>query len=484
FGLSRESKIIKMLQRATGHRRLNIFIQHYPLFYLYERGVEELLSACSVSVFLTEDVLLTIVALKALLCHFIKTESVDDALNSWVDCPFSEALLASILHTANAILKDVGIVLELEKHEECYSLNPSTETDIPRIIHKINEKLKSFNLKASLQLQKLLDPKNAVYYRLLQNPEGKAAVCYLDTRPWKAIFSEKNLQSTMIKLFTKGIKDNDILVEDIENEELIRQITPVKENDISLPVAVIDTLVDDYFNSPACQLIVSDDIPSDSEIKPDCLYLYKTEKSLEAVMKRDNKLTTVMFSHRSFTTEQYKELMQCFGTSGSTVELHQFTLHTLSRLCFESGKGCYVFAEDPGNIFEFLDDFPTFHVARENKFVQVTKIEKRATQRVDESCLVSSITRHLPLQSVIPETRAPEPVNLLSMPQSLEDLMSGPQRENELTEPKPKRLKLIENVSQPRLKDKKDLSLPEKQVATNTIDFDPRYPIGEGTYNR
>jgi len=456
FNLSGESKIIKMLQRKTGHRRLDFFIQYYPLFYQNQyEGVSELLNLCSVSILLKENTLQTILALKALLYPLKKSIKLPESLTRWVCKQFSEKFLVSILETANENLKDKGIILTLKSGKTHYGLSTSID-DIPGIVQQIEHKLKQFNLTDRLKLQKLLDPKNMVYYRLLSNPNDNAALYGFDIRPWKAIFYQQNLTNTKIaKLFKQGIQEKEIEVEGIEDETLIRQITTEGQPEyvVLLPVALIDTIMNDHFNFPAYQLIISDGIPSDAEVKPNYLYLYKTEIALEAIIKRGNKSEIMTFPPFSFTPQQDKELSASVDSSKLTVKLCQSTLSSLSRCCFELRKNFYVFAENNEELFEFMDDASAFFSGRQSKQVTVTKRKESKTLRVDAGCLSVFQPSHLPVHASSPQKRPPEPVNLLSMP-TFEDFMTV----SLLEEPPTKQLKLTENVSQALTMTKRKIS--------------------------
>ena len=367
--------LLQMLKRKGGHQRLKFFLDYYLFFYHCD-AIKELLVFCSFRDYLSTERLSTILALNALV-YYLKETTNNDKLNlvSWNSSRFPDeiSLLDTILKIVNKKLKGDICPLKLQSNNNNYRIISQTSCSV--ILTQIEKRLTQYFLNDKIQLHELLHVRNADCYRLLQNPEGNKQVYWLDVRPWKLVFPDQNLQTTLIKLFKKGVKDSDILLEENESSSQHLSIFRVGEYTLSIPVSVIETIVNDYPHLHRCQLIFSQHVPSDEETKLGFLYLYKTDKTLECIVKNDEKLDNLVINRSSLTPKQNDEISEALASTGLKVQLHQSTLRALSRLILDTGKNYYL-SDDSGEIIEFIDRPDNFFSPRENKLVTVTKINK------------------------------------------------------------------------------------------------------------
>ncbi|MES2141991.1 MAG: hypothetical protein V4471_03795 [Pseudomonadota bacterium] len=413
LGLSKDKRIYRLLQRKAGHQRLKFFL-HYYLFFYHCNAVQALLASCSISAYLSVEKLNTILALNA-LSYYLKETTNDDEFNllSWNSSRFPDelSLLNKILTIVNRKLKGDIYPLKLQRANNNYRITSRTSRAV--ILNQIEKKLTQYSFNDSVQLQELLTIRNADCYRLLQNPEGNKEVYWLDVRPWKRVFPDKNLQTTLTKLLKKGVKDSDILLDENESPSQSLSILRIGEHALSIPVSVIEAIVNDYPNLHRYQLILSKDVPRDWETKLGFLYLYKTDKTLEYVVKNGKKLENLVINMSSLTSKQNDEISEAFASTDSKSQLYRSTLRALSRLILDTGKNHYLFSKDSDEIIEFIDYPDNFFSYPEDKLVSITKLNKSPI--LDNTIHPILESSHAEI-TVLANNNEPNKIPYLSMP--------------------------------------------------------------------
>ncbi len=413
LGLYNDKRIYSLLQRKAGHQRLKIFLYYYLFFYHYN-AVKTLLTVCCIGTHLSEEKLNTILALNALFYYLKETTNENKAnLDSWNSSRFPDelSLLNTIIKIVNRKLKSDIYLLKLQGDN--YRITSQMGHSI--ILQQIEKKLIQYSSSNSLQLQELLNIRNADCFRLLQNPEGNKEVYWLDVRPWKRVFPDQNLQITLTKLLKKGVKDGDILLEERESSSQTLSIFHIGKHALSVPIGVIETIINDYPNLHCYQLILSNYVPTDLETKSGILYLYKTDKTLECVVKDDKKIDNLVIDTSSLTFEQNNEISQAFASFDLTSQLHQSTLKALLRLILDAGKNYFFSIYDSNEIIEFIDQADIFFSNLEDKLVTVTKINKSF---LPDNLIQATLTSPSKITVLVNDNNAngPNETKYLSMP--------------------------------------------------------------------